>query len=363
MRKPSLSHWCIALISGGFVPAFTVFAQEAVRLPGIPAETERVVVTGSYIPIPTAESEGPLPVTTYAQEQMKDFGANAPAEALRRLPSAIGTTENENNSARGTGAAMINLRAYGSKNTLTMINGRRAFSFEDINALPLGFIESVEILKDGASAIYGTDAVAGVANFKLRHAFKGGEIDLVYGNTNLGVANDAAVRTGYAVGGLVGEKYNITAGASYYDRAAIFARDTFLSSLTDRRRLMGSNLGSPQFSGRISLGNPRQDLILIDPANVPDGREDYRQYIQAEDAFNYRRFTPSIPAQDRWGLFLDGEYKLLSQDALTFFATVLYANTRQYNGFGPSLFTLPWQHRGQQPLQSCPRHFATAHRR
>src|SRR5438477_9917499 len=97
----------------------------------------------------------------------------------------------------------------------------------------------------------------GVVNFKLRHAFKGGEVDLLYGNTNLGVANDAAVRTGYLVGGLAGDKYNLTAGASYYDRGAIFARDTFLSSLTDRRRLGGTNIGTPQLPGRISVATNR----------------------------------------------------------------------------------------------------------
>ncbi len=176
----------IALITGAMFAAGTNFAEETLRSPKAvareatkAAETERVVVTGSYIPIPTAESEGPLPVTTYTEEQLVRFGSNTSAEGLRHEPSFIGNTENENNSARGTGAAQVNLRAFGSRNTLTMINGRRAFSFEDINALPLGFIESVEILKDGASATYGADAVAGVVNFKLRHALKGGEIDLL----------------------------------------------------------------------------------------------------------------------------------------------------------------------------------------
>ncbi len=258
MKMLARTGWRIAIIAGAVFPSLATFAQEAVRAPppaapAVPdaAETERVVVTGTYIPVPTAESEGALPVANYSREQLTTFGANTPAEGLRHVPSWIGNTETENNSARGTGAAQVNLRALGSRNTLTMINGRRAFSFEDINALPLGFIESVEILKDGASATYGADAVAGVVNFKLRHAVKGGEIDLLYGNTNLGVANDAAVRTGYLVGGLAGDKYNLTAGASYYDRAAIFARDTFLSSLADRRRLGGNNIGSPQFPGRI----------------------------------------------------------------------------------------------------------------
>jgi iron complex outermembrane receptor protein len=330
--------WRVSFIIGAIFEASATFAQEAVRAPkpAAPelteaAETERVVVTGSLIPIPTAESEGPLPVTNYTQEQLIRFGANSPAEGLRQLPSFVGSTENENNSALGTGSAHVNLRAFGSDNTLTMINGRRAFSFEDINALPLGFIESVEILKDGASAIYGADAVAGVVNFKIRHGLKGGEIDLLYGNTNLGVANDAAVRTGYLTGGLAGEKYSLTAGASYYDRGAIFARDTFLSSLGDRRRLGGSNAGSPQLPGRIlqnisvantgampnrpagTFSNAGRELVLIDPANTPDTVSDYRRYIQERDAFSFREYTPAIPKQERYGFFVGSEYKVLPQ--------------------------------------------------
>jgi iron complex outermembrane receptor protein len=357
--------WRVSFIIGAMFAASATFAQEAVRVPKPTApelteaaETERVVVTGSHIPIPTAESEGPLPVTNYTQEQLIRFGANTPAEGLRQLPSFVGSTENENNSALGTGSAHVNLRAFGSDNTLTMINGRRAFSFEDINALPLGFIESVEILKDGASATYGADAVAGVVNFKIRHALKGGEIDLLYGNTNLGVANDAAVRTGYLLGGLAAEKYNLTAGASYYDRGAIFARDTFLSSLADRRRLGGSNAGSPQFPGRIlqnisvantgampsrpagTFSNASRELVLIDPANTPDTISDYRRYIQDKDGFSFREYTPAIPEQERYGFFVGSECKVLPHNQLTLFATAIYSNTKQFNGLTPSLFTL-----------------------
>jgi hypothetical protein len=122
----------LALI-GAFTLDSAVFGQEAVSTPSPEAEAERIVVTGSYIPIPTAESEGPLPVVDYTREQLTDFGANAPAEGLRHLPSFIGKADNENDSdsgagssRHGTGAARINLRAFGVDNTLTMINSHRA---------------------------------------------------------------------------------------------------------------------------------------------------------------------------------------------------------------------------------------------
>jgi outer membrane receptor protein involved in Fe transport len=110
---PTVAVWRIARITGAMFAASETFAEEAVReqktaAPRLieAAETERVVVTGSYIPIPTAESEGPLPVVIYSQEQLIRFGSNTPAEGLRQLPSFVGSTENENNSALGTGSGL-----------------------------------------------------------------------------------------------------------------------------------------------------------------------------------------------------------------------------------------------------------------
>ncbi len=332
-------------------------SQQTPSLPDPVAETERVVVTGTYIPIPTAESEGALPVVDYSREQLIEFGANTPAEGLRQLPSFVGTTPNENDSNGGNGSAEVNLRGYGAENTLTLINGRRAFSFEDINALALGAIDNVEVLKDGASAIYGADAVAGVVNFKIRHALKGGEVGFRYGNTNLGSANDAGVKSGAVVGGLVGKKYNILAGGFYYEREAIYSTDTFLSSLADRRRFGGNNVSSGIFSGHVlgtastasngsvpgaplgTFTNVDTDLVLSDPRTIPQTINDYRKYSE-DDGFNYRELTPAIPASERYGFFLDGEYHILPNNHLTLFATALYAHTTQDNGLAPSTFRI-----------------------
>src|SRR3954468_14001388 len=124
------------------------------------ATTERVVVTGSYIP--TAETESALPVTVYTAEVLKKQGANTPVEALRQLPSFVGNATTENDSNGGNGSAGINLRGVGQANTLVLINGRRAVlgaannGSADINAIPISAIARTEVLKDGASAIYGS---------------------------------------------------------------------------------------------------------------------------------------------------------------------------------------------------------------
>ena len=166
-----------AFAVGVGIPLFiasSAFAQDPTPPADVPnapvagggaATAERIIVTGSYIP--TAETESALPVTVYTAEALTKQGAQTPVEGLRQLPSFVGNTATENNSNGGDGSAFINLRALGAGNTLTLINGRRAFDMADVNLLGIGSISRTEVLKDGASSIYGSDAVAGVVNFIL----------------------------------------------------------------------------------------------------------------------------------------------------------------------------------------------------
>ncbi len=136
MRERPL-FWNRLLVGAVFLPTAISFAQEAV--------TERVVVTGSNIP--TAETESALPVTIYTADVLQKQGANTPAEGLRQLPSFLGNTATENDSNGGDGQAFINLRALGAGNTLILINGRRAFGFKNINAIPIAALARSEVLK------------------------------------------------------------------------------------------------------------------------------------------------------------------------------------------------------------------------
>ena len=158
--------------------------------------------------------------------------------------SAIRSTENDSNGGNGT--AFINLRAIGSENTLTLINGRRAFSFADINAIRSAVLFRTEVLKDGASAIYGSDAVAGVVNFILLNGpgeapYQGAEINALYGNTT---DTDAHVRHVYVKGGVTGldGKVSIAAAGEYYSRANLFSRDR-------RDRATGDTSNNPDGDG------------------------------------------------------------------------------------------------------------------
>src|SRR5437016_14665964 len=162
------------------------------------ATAERVIVTGSNIP--TAEEVGVNPVDIYNRETMSKSGQRTTEQFLQSLPTVnaniIPQSNNENGSNTAVGAATIALRGFDARATLILIDGRRVAPyptgnnpglvnviFVDLNSIPQAAIESIEILKDGASTTYGADAVAGVVNLKMRHNYDGAEARVEYGNT------------------------------------------------------------------------------------------------------------------------------------------------------------------------------------
>ena len=164
---------------------------------------------------------------------------------------------------KANGQAFINLRGIGQVNTLTLINGRRAFEFADVNAIPISALSRTEILKDGAGAIYGSDAVAGVVNFILldgpgEKPYEGGEIFALYGNTT---ETDAHVRQVYLRGGVTGldGKVSIAASGEYYSRANLFSRDRTIATTGDLSNNPagmgwdGINNNSATYGGRVSV--------------------------------------------------------------------------------------------------------------
>jgi iron complex outermembrane receptor protein len=354
-----------------FLIASSAYAQEPTPAPAAPTEatTERVIVTGSYIP--TAETESALPVTVYTAEVLKKQGANTPIEGLRQLPSFVGNTITENDSNGGNGQAFINLRALGFQNTLTLINGRRAFNFADINAIPIGALSRTEVLKDGASAIYGSDAVAGVVNFILLNGpgekpYEGAELFALYGNTT---EKDAHVRQVYLRGGVTGldGKVSIAAEGEYYSRANLFSRDREIATTGDLSNNPtgmgwgGINNNSPTYSGRVSVASSRSigGVIVFNPnpfgertlRNLGMGGtilpSDYRQFDAAgagtdPDRFNFREFTPAIPAVEKAMYFVTGRYKIFG-DGLQIYGDIMYSHTKQDNGLAAAPFAVGGQ--------------------
>ena len=242
---------------------WAALAQLTAPSPAGIAEVKRVIVTGSNIP--TAEEVGPNPVDTYRSSDIEKLGIRNSTDLLTNLPQEMGTTVNQNMSSFGDGSVIPNLRGLLPKETLVLIDGKRAAMVGgggvfgsgpstagvDINLIPFPMIDHIDILKDGASAIYGSDAVAGVINIFLLQKFRGREIGGSYGNTNLGASNDMGEREGWVKAGVGDDKTDIVVIADFYDRAAIYNRDRFLSSDANAIRFGGFDFRSANFPGRI----------------------------------------------------------------------------------------------------------------
>jgi outer membrane receptor protein involved in Fe transport len=248
-----------ALAQGASKPAASAAQTEAPQEDESSANADSggdIVVLGSQIR--GARVTGALPVNVVGAEQIQAVAAVSGADLFRSVPQLGGVTFNEQvlgggnaNAARGD-VSTISLRGLGQGNTLILINGRRTvlhptsqaitgvvdsgvptFGY-NANAIPVGGIERVEVLRDGAAALYGSDAVAGVVNNVLQSNFKGVKLDGQYGfgeGTNLKEWNvNALVGTSFA-----GGRGNISVYAGYAGKTKLYTRDQDYTANVDRR--------------------------------------------------------------------------------------------------------------------------------
>src|SRR5436190_6940533 len=304
-----------------------------------PTEAQRVIVTGSNIP--TAEEVGPNPVDIYNRENINKSGEFTTERFLLSLPitnaNIIPTSNNENGSNTAVGAATIALRGFDARATLILLDGRRVavyptgnnpglvnVMFVDLNSIPQAAIESIEILKDGASTTYGADAVAGVVNIKMRHNYDGAEARFQYGNT---LDKDSGELDSSAIFGVGKGDTNITGVLNYYHRNSIFQRDRGLSAVPP---FLSSN-NSPynlQLSSDVvaAAGGKNLNPGGTEFASAPDftnGLAPANRYLYDADTrvraagglrpgFNFNKFASSLPESERYGVYLSGDHKVLA---------------------------------------------------
>jgi iron complex outermembrane recepter protein len=242
-RQPLTAAILTTLLFSG-----AAFAQETTGTDtqDAPAQAEpqesldRIVVTGSRIK--RAEVEGPAPVTIVTADEIEKEGFATVYDALNSLSQFTGTVQNELNQGGFTpNASFLNLRGLGPGYQLVLINGRRTADYplpynSESNAvnlanIPAAAIARIEVLSGGASAIYGSDAVAGVVNVILKTNFEGDELSLRVGTTTRGGGDSSRLQW---VGGKTGDQWSATYAIEYLEREEIFAsqRD-FMDSYRD----------------------------------------------------------------------------------------------------------------------------------
>ncbi len=242
--------------------AATLVATGVAYAQSTPQKVEKVEVTGSNIKRTDVETVAPVDVIT--REQIERSGQPTIAEVLRNVPSNSGNSYSESfSNSFAPGASGIALRGLGQKTTLVLVNGRRTAgygfaqnlqdSFVDLNSIPSSAVERIEILKDGASAIYGSDAIAGVVNVILRKDYKGIEFGAGAGSA----AGNGEYRFN-AVGGfgdLGKDRYSVLGVFDYYKRDLVMLNETDFGASRDWRGRAG---GGRNFTSLTGAGTWRQ---------------------------------------------------------------------------------------------------------
>ncbi|MFO1312213.1 MAG: TonB-dependent receptor [Burkholderiales bacterium] len=331
------------------------------------AQDIRVNVTGSNIK--RVDSETAAPIETITREDIQQSGLNTISEVVRRITANSNGTIGDSftNGFAGGGATGVSLRGLGSNNTLVLINGRRLantgladdgqYSFVDLNQIPFDLVDRIEILKDGASAIYGSDAVAGVINVILRQQFTG---VTVTGTGGINYQGDggmfkAAITAG--IGDLTKDRYNAYVSVDYMKqdsvpltslRSYMGTSDLRFMGLPDTRNGAppsgygtGSLVGSlrpvnPATGGLIGAG-PYTTLPGCDPAN-----EDTTlgPRTNAFCRFEQKEYLDLIPESDRFNIFGRAQYNLT--DTISIYGEASYFQFKSDNRSTPSQPRSTW---------------------
>ncbi|MBD9437222.1 TonB-dependent receptor [Pseudoxanthomonas sp. PXM03] len=309
-----------------------------------------VVVTGSNIG--RADAEGPNPVQVINRQQIEASGKATVADLLRSISANTGNASNEtSNSGWASGSAGIGLRGLSQKNTLVLLNGRRlanygfpanglSDTFVNLNALPLVAVERVEVLKDGASAVYGSDAVAGVVNIITRQNFEGLDIGGRIGTSDEGGLDERQAKLIGGFGDIDSDGYNILYSVDYYDRDRL---DQSERSLTKSGIYSGPG-------GRWNGWSAKGARFLVNGVSVPlleaNGNCPEGTVLTASApidglagntcAFNQADYTTLIPATERLQGYVNGTFRI--NDNLEAFGEAHYSYIRGTSWFGSSPF-------------------------
>jgi len=329
---------------GAALPA-PATAQTAGGTTAASDEMTEIVITGTRIR--RVDSETANPVLTIDKSAIDESGITTVGDLVSRIPSVSGSATNTQvNNGGGTGEATIELRGLDAKRTLILLDGRRlgivgAFDATDVNQIPISMIERVEVLKEGAGAVYGSDAIGGVVNFITRKDVDGFEVHVDAGRTS---RNDGAHHSIDATIGTSTDRFSFILGGSYDKQDEVSAGDRDFSKFA--LYLYGGSYGSTPVVGGSSrtptgriFANP---LGLIPPGGTaPCGSvtriagssgaslADYRCFLGAPDRFNYQPLNLIMTPQERGAIFSKVNFQY--NDSIDLYATLLH--NRRHSGF------------------------------
>ncbi|TAN05697.1 MAG: TonB-dependent receptor [Rhodanobacteraceae bacterium] len=301
-----------------------------------PKTLATVVVTGSLIR--RVDMATASPVTALGRESITRTGKPILGDVLQQLPMISGNATNTHNNTNGggvatpateagDGAARVSLRGLGTGRTLVLIDGQRMVN-EDINLIPQNMVQRVDVLAEGASTTYGSDAVGGVVNFILRRDFKGAEISL---NDGISSHGDGQRRGFSLTMGNSGDRYSLVGGLDYnrYDAVPGPRRDFATNQLflANGKVIVSGSRSIP--TGEFQLPSALATRFGCPLATLQTGNgtalDNYRCFQPGVDAFSTLGFDYLQTQQQRTGGFLLGRYNLTPN--VTAFLDVFYNHT------------------------------------
>jgi iron complex outermembrane recepter protein len=311
---------------------------------GASAQTEaepvqRVEITGSSIK--RTDAEGALPVTTVSREEIERSGAVTVADVLKRLPQS-GSQSIDQRATQGgfnPGGEAIALRDLSLNATLVLLNGRRLptyplssvnASFVNLDQIPASAIQRIEVLKDGASSIYGSDAVAGVINIITRKDYRGIEAALRYGEAARGDPRETVFNLGAGFGDMGQDGYNVLLSYEHLNRTRM--------RQIDRAYLSNSNHSARGgYDRRLPYSDPANALdlatgaLLVSPACPPDSQSGGLCLT------DFARYGTVVPATTRDSLYTRATAEV--SPTLQLFGELIAGREKSSSLFSPDLLT------------------------
>jgi len=357
MKKNALAAVIGSILAAGWSAG--VVAQDTNQQDQNVEKLESVEVTGSRIT--KAQMEGMSPVLTITREDIENQGFTSLADILQRLPiagSALNTRFNSSGNfgfppdggGIGAGASQISLRSLGAKRTLVLVDGMRwvagssasgVSNATDLNTIPVGIIDHIDVLEDGASTLYGSDAIAGVVNVITRKDYSGFEATGYFGQ--FGQSDGETTRLEVNAG-QVSDRMSVYFGVSYTDGNSVSANDRSISRFpAPGTGLTRGSSGTPE--GRFIFTDPNTGttvnlarnpgappIPVFDPLNPGGGADDFNPWDNS-DRFNFSQFNLLVTPSQRTNVFADMTYNL--SDDVQYYVKAMYNQRKSTNQAAP----------------------------
>ncbi len=297
------------------------------------ADESTITVTGSRIK--RSEFSSSAPINVFSSEDIDNSGLISPDDFLKTKPAFTGYQQTASTNNGGDGRKKVDMRGLGFERTLILINGRRTIGdlngdgAVDLGTIPMAMVDRVEVLKDGASTVYGTDAIAGVVNYVFKDNFEGFEFKVNGGVTS---EDDAANRGWSALLGIASQKGSVLMSAEHQIQNEMlqgdrpWAYDALFSLVQEDGSFLPIASGSSNSRRIRGITNLNGNYIVDETTGV------VRAFTSA-DTYNYGPVNALITPNERWQFAVKGDYQI--SDSLEVFASGIYTRRTSHQRLAP----------------------------